>query len=102
MAAPSLANGICASITAVLIVLIGMFMKRVGVLNHQDAVCLSKAIINLSTPALVVQVLANTKFEMELFVIPVAAIAYGLIMLLPNLYACRGQVPSSPPKRQRP
>jgi len=65
---------------------------RVGVLQHQDAICLSKAIINLSTPALVVQVLANTEFSPELITIPATAVVFGLVMLIPNLYFCRGQV----------
>jgi len=52
----SLSDGINSSCTALTIVIIGMLMKRVGVLGESDSVCLSKAIVNLSTPALIIQV----------------------------------------------
>jgi hypothetical protein len=74
--AASLSTGIDSSCMALTIVFIGAFLKRlafrllmlamivtlcgddrVGVLRPIDAECLSRSIINLSTPALIIQAL---------------------------------------------
>lgn len=84
------------AVGALLVMLAGAGVRRLGILRREDGVLLVRVVIYLALPALVFLVLLRADLEASLVLAPVAGWLVHLIILVPLLVAVRGLHLDSP------
>ena len=77
------------AVGALLVMLLGAGVRRLGILQREDGVLLVRVVIYLTMPALIFLVLLRADLETSLLLVPVAAWLVHLILLVPLLVAVR-------------
>jgi predicted permease len=69
-------------ISALIVIALGYFLKRKNVITEKDGRVLSKIILNLTLPALIIKTISEIRISWEIALIPFMIIGFGLISLL--------------------
>lgn len=64
-----------------LLVLLGYFLKRIGLLSKEDGVLLSKIVLNITLPAAILVSFRSFVFDLRFFLIPLTSMAAICVML---------------------
>jgi predicted permease len=73
------------------IVLIGYLIKRFNIINERDGEILTKLVLNVTLPALVISSASSLEFNPSLGLMPLIAVLYGLFMALLSLFLFKKQ-----------
>jgi malate permease and related proteins len=65
---------------SLLFILLGYFLKRIGLLNEADSKSISKIILNVTLPALILRTITGTTLIPSLIFLPFSAIGYGVLV----------------------
>lgn len=82
-------NGIFAISTC--IILLGYIIKKFGIITEKDGEVLTKVILNITLPALVINSTRTLQFDLSLGLMPIFAISYGLMISIFALFFFRKQ-----------
>lgn len=78
---------------SLLFILFGYFLKRIRLLNEEDSKSISKIIINVTLPALILRTITGTDLIPSLIFLPFSAIGYGAIVCGILLYTNQKKTP---------
>lgn len=74
-----------------MLILLGYFLKRVGVLSKNDGVTLSKVVLNITLPAAILISFRNFEFSLKYLLIPLLSAAAICVMLAAGFLLTRGK-----------
>ena len=75
-----MANPNLVFLLSLLFVLFGYFLKRIGLLDENDSRSISKIILNVTLPALILRTISGADIIPSLGFLPVSAVAYGALV----------------------
>lgn len=75
-----MANANYVFLLSLTIIFIGFFIKKLGILSEDDGKIISKLVLNITLPALILQVFSNIEIYPTLVLLPFLAFGYSLIV----------------------
>ena len=66
----------------VAIILLGFFLKRIGLFKEEDFSVLSKIVLKITLPAVIITNFANKELDPSMFIFAFLSIAFGGIYIL--------------------
>jgi hypothetical protein len=73
------------------IILLGYFLKKMGILKESDGEVISRLIFNVTLPAIVINVFSTMYIDKTLLLIPVICLVFGLMMTVVGLIVFKGE-----------
>ncbi len=73
------------------IILLGYFLKKMGVLKESDGEVISRLIFNVTLPSIVINVFSTMSIDKNLLLVPIISLVYGLIMAIVALIVFKGE-----------
>lgn len=72
------------------IILIGFFIKKIGILTEDNGKIIAKLVLNVTLPALILQVFSDIEIYPTLAILPIIAFGYGLLVAAFTYFIYRG------------
>jgi predicted permease len=73
------------------IILLGYFLKKMGILKESDGEVISRLIFNVTLPAIVITVFSTMYIDKTLLLIPIICFVFGLMMTVVGLIVFKGE-----------
>ncbi|HEY8890663.1 MAG TPA: AEC family transporter [Clostridium sp.] len=73
------------------IILLGYFLKKVGILKESDGEVISRLIFNVTLPSIVINVFSTMEIDKNLLLVPIFCLVYGLMMTIVALIVFKGE-----------
>ena len=78
-------------VLSTLVIALGYLLKRTGLVSEKDGAVLTRVLLNVTLPALVVSTFSAMHFEPSLMALPAICLAYGIVMGALGLFVFRRQ-----------